>query len=236
MKRYSRHPERYPLAKRYAKVRSLVIFVFKYLRLDIKVEGIDYLNKREGTALIVSNHLSDLDALALIYLSEKPISYVAKKETAKFPFIGVAIKCLEGVFMDRKDLRQSVEVLSRVEKKMSEGNLSYVIFPEGTRNRNPKSPLLPFHPGSFKLAFRTNAPIIPVAIYGTFRPFQKNLDYKRFPVEITIGKPIDKEQYAGKTTAEIASDVESTIQNQVTADIAYDERFFLEGKEKIPLR
>jgi|LAHS01.1.fsa_nt_gb 1-acyl-sn-glycerol-3-phosphate acyltransferase len=238
--RYARHPERTPIEKRYAVARKLVIFILDHFRIDWKIDGIENLRELEKKGkpfLLVANHMSDVDPLAIVYLSEKPISFVAKKETRKMPFIGTAVKALDGFFMDRSDLRQSIEVIRGVQKRLEEGHCSYMIFPEGTRNRAPETTgVASFHPGSFKAGMLPKAPIIPLALYGTWRPFHSRPDYKRNPVEFTFFKPYEAEDYATLSSGEMAITAQTAIQKQVDLDKNLDAEFLKEGKEKIPLR
>jgi 1-acyl-sn-glycerol-3-phosphate acyltransferase len=238
--RYARHPERTPIERRYAVARRLVLFILKRFRVDWKVEGIDYIRELEAKNqcyLLTPNHMSDLDPLAILCLSEKPISFVAKKETRKMPFIGTAVKALDGYFMDRSDLRQSFEVIHGVEERLKAGHCSYMIFPEGTRNRAPETtPTAPFHPGSFKAGMNPQVPIVPLALYGTFRPFHSKPDLKRNPVEFTFFKPFTKEDYLSKSSSDLSSFAYDEVAKRVEEDKKEDAQFFAEGKEKIPMR
>lgn len=237
---YARHPERKPIGYRYLKARRLVLFILDHYRIDWKVEGKEYLqnlNDQNIPFLLTPNHESDLDPLALMYLSDKPLSFVAKIETKKMPFIGTAVKALDGYFMDRSDLRQSFEVIKGVQTSLDNKHCSYIIFPEGTRNKQPETTdILPFHPGSMKAAMAIGAPILPVAIYGSFRPFHWKPDYQRNLVQFTFMKPWTKENYAGKTTAEVASAIHDQVQAEVNRMKAYDKAYMDKGYEKVPLR
>ncbi len=42
-----------------------------------------------------------------------------------------------------------------------------IVFPEGTRNRNPEGGIQPFKEGSLRLATMENIPILPVSIDGS---------------------------------------------------------------------
>jgi 1-acyl-sn-glycerol-3-phosphate acyltransferase len=238
--RYAKHPERYSIEERYAKVRSLIIYILDHFRIDWKIEGIENLkalNDSSKPFLMAPNHMSDLDPLALVYLSEKPISFVAKKETTKMPFIGTAVKALDGFFMDRDDLRQSLTVIRGVEQKLKEGHCSYIIFPEGTRNKRPAvTGVSPFRPGSFKAAYLGQTPILPVSIYGTFRPFHSNPDYKRNLLQFTFFKPDTYEDYEKMDTVAYANKAHELIQNEVDRQKEIDRLYFEKGYEKIPLR
>ncbi len=225
---------------RYARTRKLIRYILDHFRIDWKVDGLENLQaleKSNQSYLLVANHLSDLDPLAIVYLSEKPISFVAKKETRKMPFIGTAVKALDGYFMDRSDLRQSLSVIHGVEERLKAGHCSYMIFPEGTRNKEPETTgVAPFHPGSFKAGMNPGAPILPLALYGTFRPFHSHPDYQRNPLEFTYFPALTKDEYATLSSNEVAAQAYNAVSEQVKEDKELDKAFLAEGKEKIPLR
>ena len=122
--RYAKHPERYPLEKRYAKVHKLIVYVVDCYRVDFKVKGLEHLRRLEASDkpyLMCANHESNMDPIVMLYFCEKPISFVAKKETEKFPFVGKIIKSIDGLFMDRDDLRQSLRVMIELGKRLENG-------------------------------------------------------------------------------------------------------------------
>lgn len=236
---YARHPERTPLEKRYKKLRELIIYVLDHYRLDWKIKGLDNiraLEKKKQVFLLIPNHLSDLDPLSLVYWCERPISFVAKKEIKRFPFIASAVKSLDGVFIDRSDLRQNVEVMKKVEGYLSSGYCSVMIFAEGTRNRHPEGPMAPFHPGSFKAAFRTSVPIVPLAMWGTQRPFHPAPDYRRYPVQFTFFPPILPQTFLKESTVEISGQVEEQVAKEVYSLRATDSNYFLMDEEWVELK
>jgi 1-acyl-sn-glycerol-3-phosphate acyltransferase len=239
LNRYARHPERYPLAERYKKIRELVVFILSRFRIDWKIRGLDNLQaleKGEKKFLIVANHQSDLDPLILVSLCAEPISFVAKKETRKMPFIGTAVKALDGVFLDRRDLRQSLEVMKLVEGRLAQGYCNYAIFPDGTRNKSPEiTPVEPFHAGSFKPAFLASSPILPLALYGTFRSFRPAPDPKRDPVELTFFTPIGPARYPSTNTTDLAAEVHDLVSREVESFKKEDAAFYANHNEKVPL-
>ena len=89
------------------------------------------------------------------------------------------------------------------------------IFPEGTRNRKPLDPPNEFKPGSLKIAYKTGVNIIPVAIYGSYRPFKIKFHGKRFPVTVHFFDEITKNEYEQISTTELASKMHEQVAAKV---------------------
>ncbi len=213
MIRYSRHPQKYPLEKRYKKVTRVCKHVFRQLNCDMYVTGLE--NVPNETCCFFPNHQSAFDALAIIVTLKQPTSFVCKKEIYKYFLLGRAARCIEAEFMDRDDLRQSLKLMMRVKDDLIAKNKNWVIFPEGTRNKEVIAPILDFHHGSFKPAMSAKVPIVPVAIYGSFRALKTKPEFKRYPIQISFLKPIMPEEYEGKSTQEIATLVQKRVQAEI---------------------
>lgn len=239
IKPFYKHKDKHSLEERYSRLRELFITVLNVMRLDIKIHGIENLRKLEEegkTFFLVSNHISDMDPLPLVYLSEKPLTFIAKKETAKYPIVNKAIVDLDGFFLDREDLKQSLRVMKDVKDRLGHNDLSIGIFPEGKRNKEPDGPIKEFHPGSFRPAINSNSYILPVAIFGTHRVLQSKYNFKRFPIEITILPPLGLEFYSGKKSQDIAPEINKMINDEVDKMKMIDKEFIEKGYHKIPLK
>ena len=238
--RYARHPEKYPLEVRYARIHKLVVYVIDCFRPDFKTKNIEYLKeleKENKTFLAVCNHQSNMDPITMLYYSEKPLSFVAKKETSKFPFVGKIIKALDGFFMDRSDLRQSLKVMIELSKRFEKGDLSYMIFPEGTRNKElDKQILLPYKAGALKSAKKAGVKILPVCMYGNFRLLSTRCNYKRIPLEVTFFEPLEDDFVRNNDTEIICDNVYQMSLEEVQKQQQEDKEFFEKGYQKIPLR
>lgn len=238
--RYARHPEKYPIEVRYKKVHDLVVYVLDHLHIDWDAKGLENFKEIEESDkpyLVCSNHQSDLDPLLLMYFSERPISFVSKIEAKKFPFIGTAVDALSGIYVDRSDLKQELRAMINLKNNLSNGNLSYCIYPEGTRNKEPlTTDLLDYKAGAFKAAKSAGVQIMPITIYGTFRPFKMRPNYKRNPIEVSFGTPIEVEQSGVMSTEEIASSIYDWSLSELQEMKAKDKDFFEKGYQKVPLR
>jgi 1-acyl-sn-glycerol-3-phosphate acyltransferase len=64
-----------------------------------------------------------------------------------------------------------------------------LIFPEGSRSRGKG--LLPFHVGSFRLAVKAEAVIVPVAVTGSYEVFEKTYILTPGLVTVSFSQPIE---------------------------------------------
>ena len=89
----------------------------------------------------------------------------------------------------RQDMKEGMKTILKGIDQIKHG-ISMCIFPEGTRNDNPKE-LLPFKEGSFKLALKTGCPIIPIAMTNTPKIYEAQAPLlKKTHVVLHYGKPI----------------------------------------------
>lgn len=227
---YSSHPEKTPLEKRYAKGRSLVLHVLKHCRFDVRRSGVIV---RDGAQLYCSNHVSAIDPLLLIALSEKPVSFIAKMQARKLPFAGRFIRAIDGLFLDREDPFQAVKVFRLAKKKMEEEGLSYAIFPEGTRQKQPyEGKPLPLHPGSFKLAQMAKCPITLYAQFGSFH-FSDEAKGRRFLLTMKELRRFKTEEVLLLKTTDLARVSEELLSSALPELVASDRAYFEDGSNKL---
>ena len=143
---------------------------------------------RSGGVCFVSNHGSIFDIVLLLAYAGRPIGFVAKKELLLIPFLNMWISVLGGLFIDRKNVRSAIRTINKGIARIRSGG-AMIVFPEGHRSRGQG--LLPFHPGSLKLATQAEAVIVPVALAGTYDVFEKNYRVNAVPVTVAFGRPIN---------------------------------------------
>jgi 1-acyl-sn-glycerol-3-phosphate acyltransferase len=152
----------------------------------VTVSGRGNIPKKNGMCF-VSNHGSIFDILLILAYAGRPFGFIAKKELAYIPLFDLWILLLGGLFIDRKNIRNAVKTINSGIERIKAGG-AMIIFPEGHRSRDQG--LLSFHPGSLKLATQAEAPIVPVAILGSYEVFEKNYRVHSVPVGISFGDPI----------------------------------------------
>lgn len=138
--------------------------------------------------LFVSNHQANFDIPLLLGYLDKPKGFIAKVELQKLPIVNVWMKKIQCVFINRKDVRQSLKAINKGIELLKNGH-SMVIFPEGTRSKS--SQMGEFKKGSLKLALKAQVPIVPITINGSYKIMeQDSYLIKPAEVEIIIGEPI----------------------------------------------
>jgi len=163
----------------------LIKFVRFYVNLQIKkharldVKGLENLScDYKRPYLFVCNHLSNSDALVLNKVLEKEnIIFVAGKKLESNSLTNLGFRIIGSIPISPNSPDKAA--IKKVIGAVKEGN-SILIFPEGTRSRTAK--MLEGKKGILLLAKLTNAPIVPIGIWGTekFMPIEKDMGKEAF--------------------------------------------------------
>jgi len=106
------------------------------LRIRVRVVGNPV---RDRAVLFVSNHVSWVDIVVIGSIT--PVAFVAKREVASWPLVGVTAKMQRTVFVDRGRRHQTGDAVSELAKRVASGT-SVVLFAEGTSSDGNR--VLPF--------------------------------------------------------------------------------------------
>lgn len=205
------HRERYPEEERYGFLRRLVTSVNKKGRVEVIMSGVEKLPQKDGF-IMFPNHQGLFDMLAIVEACPHPLSVIVKKEAQNWILVKQVVQMLNGMYMDRSDVRSSMQIINAMSERAKEGQ-NFVIFPEGTRSREGNK-LLDFKAGAFKSAMQANCPVVPVALIDSFRPFDLP-SIRREKVQVRFLDPIYPEQYAGLKTRDVAAMVQKQIQEEI---------------------
>ncbi|CAN5483355.1 lysophospholipid acyltransferase family protein [soil metagenome] len=184
-------------------------------------EGLEHIPKR-GPAILASNHLSFLDHFFLPAYVQRPIFFLGKSDYFSgwkrhfFEGVGVMPVARHGGDAGEASLAKGQEILDS-------GRL-LGIYPEGTRS--PDGRLYRGKTGPVRLALRTGAPVLPVAMIGMFEvlpPGAKLPKIRR--VGVRIGQPLDFSRYRGR-------DTDRFVLRSATDELMY-ELMILSGQEYV---
>ena len=186
-------------------LRKIIKFILKVLVIIVyrpQIVGIE--NIEEGKpALICPNHVHALDSVVIVLMNKRIIRVLAKESLFKNPILRF-LACVFGVYPVKQG-NKSIESM-KVSLKLLKNKELLLIFPEGTRNGMAKG--VKAKDGAIKLAMRTNVPIVPVGIQGSFKLFTK--------VKINIGEPIYYSEYKDKiNNKEILENLTEDLMNKI---------------------
>jgi 1-acyl-sn-glycerol-3-phosphate acyltransferase len=150
------------LAWRWAAVRAIARAALIFLGVPFAVTGREKLPR--GNAVLVFNHSSYADTLAVAAALPGEPAFAAKRELASQIIAGPFLRRLGAHFVDRYDVVASLADTDAAVKVAREGRL-IVFFPEGTFTR--RAGLTEFYLGAFKVASEAGLPVIPGVIVGT---------------------------------------------------------------------
>ena len=165
---------------------------------------------KDAAVLYVGNHRSFFDIILTYPRVPRPTGYVAKKEMRKVPLLATWMRYLHCLFLDRDNIKEGMKTILTAIEKVKSG-ISICIFPEGTRNKTADS-FLPFHEGSFKIAEKSGAPIIPMTIVNSAAVLEDHFPkIKRATVVIEYGKPVYIDELSKEEKRAIGTKVQEII-------------------------
>ena len=143
-------------SKRALHLRDFLIRVSNYI---LGIRTTIYGEKPTIQGLIVANHRSYFDPIVIV--NQMHAFPVGKKEVASWPMIGYICKISGVLFVDRKCQKSRQETAENIREVLAKG-YSIINFPEGTTDVLPTT--VDFNYGSFVMATKIKAAVIPIAI------------------------------------------------------------------------
>jgi 1-acyl-sn-glycerol-3-phosphate acyltransferase len=143
-------------AQRHERIRWWSAGLLRCMGLTLQVAG----TPRPGATLVVANHVSWLDILA-IHSAAPHVRFVSKADVLSWPLLGWLIKSAGTLFIERERKRDALRVVHAMAQALQQGD-SVAVFPEGTTGEGPE--LLPFHANLLQAAVATETPVQPVVL------------------------------------------------------------------------
>lgn len=209
--KHAKNVDQYTDQEHLQMLKEIVFHANKGGNVAIEATGVENIPNEDGF-IFYPNHQGLYDVLALVEVCPRLFSVVSKKEVANVPLLRSVFKVMRAIFIDREDIKQSMQVILQVTKEVKEGR-NYIIFPEGTRSKKGNV-VGEFKGGSFKAAMKAKCPIVPVALIDAFKPFDTK-SIKPVTVQVHILKPILYEEYKDMKTVEIAEEVKRRIVEKI---------------------
>ncbi len=130
------------------------------------IDGIQHL-PNTGAYVLVANHESGLDVLALLLLGA-PVRFLAETWMFKIPLAGWLFRACRHIPVKPGDRESGRRALEAAQESLAQGT-PVAIFPEGRLSPDGLGDL---KPGAFILAANMQVPLVPVRLAGTGRAWR----------------------------------------------------------------
>lgn len=142
--------------QRNLRVKAWARKLLQRLGVDLAIVGTP---APSGPMLLVSNHISWLDIVALHAACH--CRFVAKADVRRWPLIGTLASGGDTLYVERRSRRDAMRVVHQMVQALKDGDV-LAVFPEGTTGDG--SEVLPFHANLIQAAISAGAPVQPVAL------------------------------------------------------------------------
>ena len=186
------------LAFSISKLWAYTMLAVSFVRTEIKNKA----KLLKGTSyIIISNHQSLFDILALVTTLGIQFRWFIKKEVLKIPIFGYALYASRNIFIDRSNTTRAIESINKGIDRLPKG-AGVMVFAEGTRS--PDGQIHEFKKGGFVTAITRKISILPVTVNGSRRVLPKgSLVVKPGKIQVVIGDPIDTSGYTTDTVQKL---------------------------------
>jgi 1-acyl-sn-glycerol-3-phosphate acyltransferase len=160
----------------------------KRMGVEVRAFGFDTVDW-SVPRVIMANHQSYLDVLALYRAMGRPFGFIAKRQLFAIPFFGGVMRAFGCVPVDRAKRVEAIGVMRKAAEEVRSGSI-IAVFPEGTRSAGDR--VAPLKKGPFYLVEVAQVSIVPIGIRGTAALMpRRNTGIRPGVVEVHVGAPID---------------------------------------------
>lgn len=135
----------------------------------VDVRGQEYLLDPSQPTVMVANHESATDILAVYFLGTQ-FRWLSKESIFKLPLVGIAMRWA-GYIPIKRGQKSSHRTALKACRQCLENKIPVLFFPEGTRSTSgsPKE----FKAGAFQLADDASVPVQPLVLHGAGKLLRK---------------------------------------------------------------
>ena len=173
----------------------LILWLFTHSVYRMKIVGAENM-PLSGAALLVSNHVSFVDAFMVGGALPRLVRFMLHREYYDLKALNWFFRLMHSIPVSATNRRDIVQSLKHARNELDKGQV-VCIFAEGAISRTGR--LLPFKRGFEKIVEGTNVPIIPVhldQLWGSIFSFKNGRFFwkwpKRlsYPVTVSFGPPL----------------------------------------------
>ncbi len=190
-------------------LRRYLAFSLILLRTPLKIHGKENLPKEMGYT-IYGNHKSNMDVVYAYLAASGCPTALGKKSLFQHWLMKALADGYQALPIDRENDREAIKSILKAIKNIKDYKLNYIIFPEGGVKSRETEEMVNLRAGAYKVAVKSNCPIVPMCIIGSSK-LQKKKWYQKVKIELYFLKPLMPEDYKDLNTTEIGHLVEQQI-------------------------
>ena len=174
------------------------------LQVRVHSQGLEKV-PQDRRVLLVCNHLNNSDPVILYHQLKKKqkLAFIAKREAGSMFVVGKLMHKMLCQRINRENDREALKTILSCIQLIKEDKASIAVFPEGGIRGGDV--LHPFRSGVFKIALRTQVPVVVCTLWGTQDVFHNGLRLKPTDVQFHVLGVIEPETYKGMTAVDLGN-------------------------------
>ncbi len=187
------------------------------LQVRVHTQGLEKI-PTEGRVMLVCNHLDNVDPVIIMHQVKKmqTLAFIAKREVASMFVVGKFMHKLLCQRVNRENDREALKTILKCIEIIKEDKASIAVFPEGGIKGG--NVLHPFRHGVFKIAQRTQVPIVVCTLWGTQNVFHNGLRLKPTDVDFHVLGVVQPDEIKGKTAVEVGQMIHGMMAEDLGPD------------------
>ena len=195
------HDSKFYRTVMYLYIEALV----RLVRVRIHTAGLEKV-PTDGRFILVCNHLCLADPAVLLHCFKRSqLAFITKQENQQMFIVGKIMHKIMCQPLDRENDRAALKTIIKCIQLIKDDEVSIGVFPEGYTSKDGK--LHHFRAGVFKIAQKTEVPIVVCTLQNTREIFRNLRKWKPTDVQLHLVDVIPAEELKGKTTVEISDRV-----------------------------
>ena len=177
---------------------------------------------REGPFILAPNHYSEIDPIVMgvaVWKLGRTPRFLAKASLFRVPVIGWLLHFTGQIPVEREASQRLGEPLKATASLAKRGQ-GVIVYPEGTLTMDPDYWPMAGKSGAVRMALEQGIPLYPAAHWGTHHwmgHYAKKIRViPRTQIEVTVGKPLDLSEFAGKPmTREVLGEATGILMTEI---------------------
>ena len=193
------------------------------LQVRVHAEGLEKI-PADGRVMLVCNHLDNVDPVIIMHQVKKKqtLAFIAKREVASMFVVGKFMHKILCQRVNRENDREALKTILKCIDIIKKDKASIAVFPEGGIKGG--NVLHPFRHGVFKIALRTQVPIVVCTLWGTQDIIHNGLRLKPTDVQFHVLDVVQPDVYQGMTAVELGH----LVHGMMAKDLGPDRVLFVE--------